>query len=528
MNVQHLKTLAGRGRISRREFIGLALASGMTLTAAQTLFANVARAEPKKGGLFRLALGSGSTTDTLDPANIPDTYNQVVAWASLRSSLTEVTADGKVVPDLAESFESSPDAKTWTFKLRKGAEFHNGKTVEAADVVASFEHHRGEGSNSAAKPLLADLAEIKADGKEIVVFQLKSGNADFPFVVYDFHLPIMPAVDGKADWQSGEGTGPYSKTSYEPGVKFAGKRFANYHGTTYFDEIEVLSVIDVAARMNALTSGEVDYIDRVDLKTLDKLSAHPNVTISEVAGFAHYTAPMNCTIAPFDNKDVRLAIKYAIDREQLVQKILFGHGTPGDDNPIAKGVPFYSPPKERHVYDSEKAKFHLKKAGLDSLKVDLSASDAAFAGGVNAALLMKDAAMKAGIDINVVREPNDAYWTNVWLKKPWCLSYWNGRSTPDPLLTTAYVTGAAWNDTFWSNARFDELLVAARSEIDAQKRSAMYAEMQDLVAEDGGAIVLMFNNFVNAHSKKLGHPATIAPNYDVDGLKITQRWWFES
>ena len=95
------------------------------------------------------------------------------------------------------------------------------------------------------------------------------------------------------------------------------------------------------------------------------------------------------------------------------------------------------------------------------------------------------------------------------------------------MFTTAYVTGAAWNESFWSNQDFDKTLVEARSELDPQKRAEMYAELQDLVAEDGGAIVLMFNNFVNVHSTKLGHPETIAPNYDVDGLKITQRWWFE-
>ncbi len=521
-----LKTLAMRHGLSRREFIQHAIAAGIAVSAAEGMFAALARAEPKKGGRFRLALGSGSTTDTLDPANIPDTYNQVVAWGSLRSSLTDVTADGKIIPDVAESFESSPDAKTWVFKLRKGVEFHNGKSLDAGDVVASFNYHRGADSKSAAKPLLADVADIKADGKETVIFTLSNGNADFPFVAYDFHIPVMPATDGGVDWQSGIGTGPYVKSSYEPGVRFEGKRFANYHRETYFDEIEVLSIVDVAARMNALIAGEADFADRADLKTLPMLKSNPDVTVSEIAGFAHYTAPMNCTIAPFNDRNVRLALKYAIDRKELVDKILQGHGSPGNDNPIAKGVPFHADPKAQHAYDPDKVKFYLKAAGLQTLKVDLSTADAAFAGAVDAALLMKESAAKAGIDINVIREPNDGYWANVWLKKPWCFSYWNGRTTPDAMFTTAYVSGAAWNESFWSNEVFDKTLIAARSELNTEKRARMYADLQDLVAEDGGALVLMFNNFVNAHSAKLGHPATIAPNYDVDGLKITQRWWF--
>jgi peptide/nickel transport system substrate-binding protein len=525
MTRDSLKMLTRARGLSRREFIQRAIAAGIAVSTAEGMFAAMARAEPKKGGRFRLAVGSGSTSDTLDPGSIPDTFNQVVAWGSLRSSLTDVTPDGKIVPDVAESFESSPDAKQWVFKLRKGVEFHNGKSLDANDVVASFQYHLGADSKSAAKPLLADLVEVKADGKDTVVFTLAHGNSDFPFVAYDFHIPVMPAVDGKVDWESGIGTGPYVKSSYEPGVRFEGKRFANYHGETNFDEIEVLSIVDVAARMNALLSGTVDYADRADLKTLPMMASNPDVAISEIAGFAHYTAPMNCTIAPFNDKNVRLALKYAVDRKELVDKILLGHGTAGNDNPIAKGVPFHAEPKVQHSYDPDKVKFYLKAAGLQTLKIDLSTADAAFAGAVDAALLMKESAAKAGIDINVIREPNDGYWSNVWLKKPWCFSYWNGRTTPDAMLTTAYASGAAWNDTFWSNETFDKTLIAARSELNAANRAQMYADLQNLLAEDGGAMVLMFNNFVNAHSVKLGH-AAIAPNYDVDGMKITQRWWF--
>lgn len=526
MDLKKISELAAKGRMGRRDFIQFGLALGLSATAASTLFSKAVRAEPKKGGTFRIALGSGATTDTLDPATYPDTFNGLFGWGSLRSSLTEVAADGSIVGDVAESFEPGDGAKTWAFKLRKGIEFHNGKSVDADDVVASINHHRSEESKSAAKSLLADVTDVKADGKDTVIFTLKAGNADFPYISSDYHMPIMPAKDGKVEWQSGIGTGPYAMTTFEPGVKGAAKRFANYHGETWFDEIEVLSVLDVAARTNALVSGEVHCIDRVDLKTSNLLAQTPDLTLAEVAGFAHYVAPMNTTVAPFDNRDVRLALKYAINREEIVKKVLYGHGSPGNDNPIAPGVPFSIDPKVKHTYDPDKAKFHLKQAGLSSLKVDLSAADAAFAGSVDAALLMKDAAAAAGIDINVVREPDDGYWDNVWMKKPWCMSYWSGRPTPDLMFTTAYAADAAWNDSFWKNDRFNELLVYARSETDQKKRADAYAEMQDIVAEDGGVVVLMFYNYVGAHSKSVAHPEVIAPNWDVDGMKITKRWWF--
>jgi peptide/nickel transport system substrate-binding protein len=397
------RALARKGKISRRDFHQLAIAAGLSLAAAETLFLAEARAEPKKGGSFKMGVGSGATTDTLDPATWPDTFNGAFGWGTIGASLTEVQPDGKIVGDAAESFEASEDAKAWVFRLRKGAEFHDGKSLTAEDVVASINHHRGKDSKSAAKSLLTPVVDVKADGKDVVVVTLDSGNADFPYIASDYHLPILPAKDGKANWQEGIGLGPYKKTAFDPGVRGAAKRFDNFYGQANFDEVEILTIIDVAARTNALTSGDVNYIDRVDLKTVAQLKRNPRIKISETAGFAHYVAPMDCRVKPFDNNDVRLAIKYALDRQQIVDKVLLGHGSPGHDNPIAQGVPYAIVPKSKHAYDPEKAKFHLKKAGMSDLKIDLSTSDAAFAGAVDAAQLMADSARAAGISINVIR-----------------------------------------------------------------------------------------------------------------------------
>jgi peptide/nickel transport system substrate-binding protein len=162
---------------------------------------------------------------------------------------------------------------------------------------------------------------------------------------------------------------------------------------------------------------------------------------------------------------------------------------------------------------------------MSNLKVDLSIAEAAFNGAVDAAVLYQQHAKAAGIDINVIREPDDGYWDNVWLKKSWCGGYWSGRPTCDWMFTTVYATGAAWNETHYANPKFQSLLLAARSETDDKKRAGMYAEMQQLLHDDGGVIVLVFNNYVEANSKKLAH-AAIAPNWEADGLKIAERWWF--
>ena len=119
-------------------------------------------------------------------------------------------------------------------------------------------------------------------------------------------------------------------------------------------------------------------------------------------------------------------------------------------------VEFATNPEPIHKYNPAKAKELLKKAGVETLRVDLSVADAAFAGAIDAGALFQESAKAAGIDINLVKESDDSYWDVVWLKKPFVASYWNGRPSVDWMMTTAYAADAAWNDTFWNNPRFNQ------------------------------------------------------------------------
>ena len=376
--------------------------------------------------------------------------------------------------------------------------------------------------------VLSGIKDYKADSKAVVVFTLNEGNADFPYLVSDYKLPIMPAnPDGTADWQSGIRTGAYMLESFEPGVSSKFKRFANYHWSPrpYFDSCEILVINDAAARSNALTSGAVDYVEPCELKTLSLLRRNPQIAINEVTGYGHYTLPMLVDVKPFDDINVRMALKHAIDREEIVRKVFYGHAKTGNDDPIAPSIKYAVNPEPIHHYDVDKAKYYLKQSGLSSLKVDLHFSDMAFPGSVDVAALIKDTAAKCGIDVNLVREPEDGYWSNVWLKKGWCACSWSGRATCDWMFSTGYAKGAAWNDTHWANPRFNKLLVEARAETNEKKRADMYAEMQQLVHDDGGTVVLAFSNYVSANTTKLAH-GTIAGNWAGDGLRLAERWWF--
>src|SRR5205807_4290814 len=117
--------------------------------------------------------------------------------------LAQISPKGELVPHVAESFEPADGAKKWVIKIRKGITFHNGKALTADDVVATVNYHTAKDSKSPAKDLLSGITAIKADGADTVVIDLKSGNADFPYLMTDYHLSIYPAADGKIAWDKG-------------------------------------------------------------------------------------------------------------------------------------------------------------------------------------------------------------------------------------------------------------------------------------------------------------------------------------
>ena len=529
--INDLQTSLKSGRVSRRGFMMGAMALGVSLTSASAILNEVQAATQKKGGRLRIGLTGGATTDTLDPGQILDLYMLHLQFGQLRNGLTEVAANGELVPELAESWEASPDAKVWNFRLRKGVEFHNGRTMDSNDVVASLNHHLGEDSKSAAKGILSGIASVKADGKQNVVVTLNGGDADFPFLMSDYHLNICPAnADGSIDWQSGIGTGGYVLKDNNPGVRSFTTRNPNYWkaGKAHFDEVEITQIGDPTARSQALQTGAIDCMNNVQTQTVHLMKRVPGITVHATTGNKQITLPMRTDTAPFDNNDFRTAIKYSIDRKQWLEKVIQGYGQLGNDTPIGPANIYKASESElpQRGYDPDKAKYHMKKAGHSKITIDFHAADTGFGGAVDAGQLMRDTARAAGIDINVVREPNDGYWSNVWMKKAFCACYWSGRPTENWIFSQVYAADASWNDTYWKHDKFNKLLIAGRAELDTKKRREIYVEMQSIVHHEGGVAVPLFQSDVMAYNKKLAVPEVVGNNWELDGGKNSERWSF--
>ncbi|WP_372884428.1 ABC transporter substrate-binding protein [Shimia sp.] len=510
-------------RISRRGLLKTGAAAGVLAATGMPLMAS-----PKRGGRLRAGLSGANTSDSWDGRTHSDLFMIASAQGTVFDSLTEIAPDGALRGELAESWEATSDAKTWTFNLRKGVKFHNGKDFGADDVLESLALHTAEGAKSAAKPIVSAISEMKKITEHQVQFTLAAANADFPYLMSDYHILMYPAGQIEEAIAKGIGTGMYAVESFEPGVRMVANRVDDHYkgdNAGYFDSVEYIAINDSTARMNALMTGQVDAINRVDFKTEKLLRANPNTRIQEVTGNQHYTFPMLSKTAPFDDVNVRRALKYGVNRQELVDKILLGHGQVGNDTPIGPANQYYAGDMEQLEFDADKAKFYLKQAGLTELTVDLSASNAAFEGAVDAAQLYQASAKKAGININVVQEPADGYWSNVWLKKPWCACYWSGRATEDWMFSTAYEAGVPWNDSQWDHPRFQELLLTARAELDSTKRREQYREMQEILRTDGSVVIPMFANYVQALSNKIAHGDTVGNLWQMDNGRMAERWW---
>jgi len=507
--------------ISRRSLLKTGAAAGVLGLTGMPLKAQT------RGGKLTVGLGGANTSDSWDARTHSDIFMIAAAHGTVFDCLTEVGADGSIKGELAESWEASADAKTWTFKLRQGVTFHNGKAFGADDVIASLQMHVGEDSKSAAKPIVSAIVEMNKKGEHELELVLAAGNADLPYLLSDYHITMFPAGQIEEAIQNGIGTGLYSVVSFDPGVRFVGKRVDDHYkgdSAGFFDEVEFVAINDNTARMNALLTGQVDAINRIDFKTENLLKANPALRIQEVACNQHYTFPMHTTTAPFNDANVRKALKYGINRQEMVDKILFGHGAVANDTPIGPANQYYAADMEQLEYDPDKAAFYMKEAGVDSIDIDLSASSAAFEGAVDAAQLYQATAGAAGININVVQEPADGYWSNVWLKKPFCACYWSGRATEDWMFSTAYEDGVPWNDSFWSQARFQELLLTARAELDSDKRREQYTEMQMIMRDEGGTIIPMFANYVQAVNNRIVSPDTVGNLWQMDNARMAERW----
>ena len=235
---------------------------------------------------------------------------------------------------------------------------------------------------------------------------------------------------------------------------------------------------------------------------------------------------MNCTIPPFDNPDVRLALKLLIDRKKYNQIVYGGNAQLGNDHPVSPIYPDYCADIPQRQHDPEKAKSLLKKAGVLDATFNLHYSGQGL-GASKGALVYSDMAAKAGIKIKPIQHPTDGYWDAVWLKKAFLMCDWLMRATANMGLSIAFKSDSSWNDTFWKRTDFDKLLLEARKTYDKAKRKELYCAMQQMIRDDGGQLIASFPNILDGAADNVKN-IILNPLASLGALRVQEACWIDS
>lgn len=520
--------------ISRRELVGGALGAGLAASAGGLLLwkgdghsakrglITPGAGRPRYGGRIRVSSIASSTADTLDPAK-GGLSTDYARHNMFYNGLTRYDGFLNAQLELAEVLESS-DRQLWRVKLRKDVAFHDGKPLTSADVVYSLLRHKLPATASKMKSIADQFAEVRADGSHEVLIRLTGPNADLPAILAQTHFLIIR--DGTKNFHTANGTGPYRCADFQPGVRTVGVRNPHYwkHGRPFLDEIELIAIPDEVSRVNALLSGDVHMVNSVDPRSTKRINESGTHAVIETQSGLYTDFIMQQNMLPTSNPHFVLAMKYLLDRELIRRALFRNYAVIANDHPIPPNHRYFNSEIPQRQYDLDRAKYHIRQAGLSGARLPMFASPAAEAS-VDMASVLQEYGSRIGVNFAVNRVPSDGYWSTHWMKHPLTFGNTNPRPTADLLFSLFFKSDADWNEAHWRNPQFDQLLVEARGDADEARRKQLYGEMQQMVHDQGGVAIPVFISLIDGHDLRLKglHPIPIGGLMGY--MFADQVWW---
>jgi peptide/nickel transport system substrate-binding protein len=516
---------AASGRVTRRQVLRGALTGAAAVSVAPGVLAAAAsagvQAKPVRGGRLRVAMVGDGNSETLDFNRVIDEVGST-RLNNIYEGLFTWDRTGKRVGILASGLSTNANASVWKVKVRPNVVFHNGKKMTADDVVYSFRYMLDPKNKSLALTILKPLlkaSNIRRLDASTVEFRLNSPNSMFPDLIADRLFKVVPVGITAAQLDTSPiGTGPFKFKSWTRGERSLFVRHDAYwlHPLPYLDELEIISINDATARLNALVAGQIDALGQLDLKLLPVVKANSKLQVLEIAGATYTNFYMLVDVPPFNDVRVRQAFRLMVDRKQIIDNALGGHGRIGNDLP-SWFDPDYARSLPQRPYDPEKAKSLLKAAGHEGLKVTLSTSEVAPAM-LDSSTLLAQQAKAAGVTIDLKKWPTDQYWVRGYIKEPFGCSNWGGRGLA-AMFGWVYQTGAPDGETHWStNVKWQKLLKQTQATTNTARRHAMLLDLQKTMWDEDGTILWGFLSNVDALSTRVKglKPSVIRPLGDYD------------
>jgi peptide/nickel transport system substrate-binding protein len=503
-------------RVSRREFMRYGSVLGLSLPFLGSVAAAVGYAVTPSlaragtpGGTIRIAQNVPAAS--VDPVKIAD-GGGITVISQVAETLVLSGGDLTARPVLAESWSPNKDGTVWTFKLRKGVKFHNGKEMKADDVVASLDRladpDNGSNALSALSGVLSKGGTRKVDDYT-VEFHLDAANGNFPYYVStdNYNAVILPA-DYKGDFEQNMiATGPFKLEKYTPKVGASFVRNDDYWGGKPLpDRVELGFYSDYQPQILALQSGQIDIIEQIPVLQGVGLLNDPNVDIISTPSTAHQQVHMRTDLDPFKDKRVRRAIALCLDRPKLVQGLMKGRAKIGNDSPFASAFPSSDPDIKQREKNIAEAKQLLEAAGMKKgFKTTLTTEK--YLEIPDYAVLIQNAVKEIGGDITVNVLDQGAYYGDaVYGKSPWLdsdmgITDYGHRGVPNVFLAAPLKSDGTWNSAHFKNKEYDALVTGYVASLDLESQRAAAGKIQTLLLDETPILFTYFYDFLTATKK---------------------------
>jgi peptide/nickel transport system substrate-binding protein len=529
------------GKIGRREFLRTTTLLGLSATTAYALagkidgktFVPAAKAQGQMGGTIRVSMNVKEITD---PA-IFDWSEKGNIARHVIEPLCQVGTDNITRPFLAESWEASDDLMTWTFRLRQGVKWNNGDDFIADDVVFNFERWMNPETGSSNYGRFAALRESNEDGSRMpegAVEKVDDHTVRFhlrvPFLALPESMGDYPALIAHRDFveQGGNfvenpvGTGPYLLEDFGVGERavLVKRDPAEYWGDeVYLDGITYIDHgDDPAAWLAALASGQVDLLYRLSVDQVPAVQGMPHLNLYDTVTGQTGVARMKVTEPPFDNQQLRQAIRACMDHARLLELGYQNLGVPGEDHHVSPVHPEYAelPPPTQ---DYDRARELLAEAGYpDGIDITIDCV-AQPTWEPNTCQVIAEMLRPAGINLTVNIMPGGTYWDR-WTTAPFGFTSWTHRPLGTQVLSLAYRCGVPWNESSYCNADFDALLDQAEATLDVEERREIMAQLEAMLQDASVIIQPYWRSVFTASSNKVNnfsvHPA--------EEMQLNQVW----
>ncbi len=453
--------------------------------------------EQRSGGILIHGATGGGSKDTLDPHQ-PVTNPDIARVNNLYEPLLFWNNNYELEPALAESVESSSDARTWTIKMRPGVTFHNGKDVTAEDAWFSIQRFADPKAPLSAGGQLSQIIDFQST--KVVDATTLELVLNTPYAILDSLLAEYTAGIIPTDFDINQpvGTGAFAYQSFQPGKTSTFTKYADYWGDAAFvDELQIQDFSDDNAKVNALQAGQIQTLDNLPYNLIETIEGSGGgALIADTGAWVPFT--MRVDVEPFSDVRVRQAMRLIVDRQAMIDQTLNGYGALGNDL-YAPFDPAYASDLPQREQDIDQAKALLKQAGKEGLQVELFTGDDIGSVAPAAASLFVQQAKEAGVEVKVTKKT--PFYDDDYLSYPFAQDFWNTRNYIPQAVVGTFPPGlgGTYNETHWDNEEHRELVNAAAREIDEAKRAELVFDAQEIEYEEGGLIIWGFRQQVDGY-----------------------------